>query len=329
MTKKVLVAYDSVSGSTGEVAEAIGQVLAEHGAAVQVSHVRDVSGVVGYQAIVLGSSIRGGQWLPGALQFLDVFQALLSHIPVAFFTTCLTLVHDTEDSRRTVLAYLEPVLRRVPGVEPVGLGLFAGSLDYGRQLPSTLNLEVSQGDYRNWAAIKAWAADVAPTLLAETWGYDQPVIRRDATLSYDDMPGADPQTDLDRADLNWADFDWDNMNEANLSGANLIGVDLSEVELNRANLSHAILNGAILSNAGLRNANLRYADLNWADLRDADLNQANLSHANLSWANLSGANLDQADLTNTRYNHRTKWPENFTAQERGAKLVVHVANEIQ
>ncbi len=315
MEKKVLITYASVSGSTGEVAEAIGKVLTARGAAVQVSHVRDVSGVVSYNAVVLGSSIRSGQWLPGALQFLDAFRSLLSYVPVAYFTTCLALVNDTEDDRRMVLAYMESVLQYAPEVKPVGLGLFAGSLEPGQQLPSTSTLKISQGDYRNWKAINTWAAEVAPALLAETKEPDQPVIRRDATLSYGDMPGVDLPADLHQAGFNWSDLDWDNMNEVDLSGANLVGADLSEVELNRANLSHAILNGANLSRAGLRNADLRYADLNWADLRGADLSHANLSWASLSWANLSRANLEYVDLTNTRYNHQTRWPENFSAQE--------------
>ncbi len=317
----MLIAYASVSGSTGEIANAIGEVIVEHGAEVQVSPVRDVSGVVGYSALVLGSSIRGGQWLPGALQFLDTFSALLSYLPVAYFTTCLALVNDTEDSRQTVLAYMEPVLQRAPEVKPVGLGLFAGSLSPRQQLPSSSTLKVSQGDYRNWDAINTWAAEVAPILLAETKGPDQSVIRRDAALSADDVPGADRNPNLYQTDLDWADLDWDNMNEANLSGANLVGADLSELELNRANLSRTILNGANLSSAGLRNADLRYADLNWADLSDADLSYANLSGARLSWANLSGANLDHADLTNTLYNRQTIWPKNFFARERGGKLV--------
>jgi menaquinone-dependent protoporphyrinogen oxidase len=326
MSKKVLVAYASVSGSTGEIADAIGKVLTECGAAVQVSHVRDVSGVVGYHAVVLGSSIRSGQWLPGALQFLDVFRAMLSHIPVAYFTACLALVSDPVDSRRTVLAYMEPILQRAPEVKPVGLGLFAGSLEPGQQLPSTSTLRVAQGDYRNWAAIQSWAAEVAPNLLAETQRSGPAVVKRDAGLSYVDMSEADPEeaylpADLQRTGLNLADLDLDNLSEANLSGANLVGADLSDVELNRANLSHAILNGINLSGARLCNADLRYADLNWADLRGADLSGANLSGASLSWANLRGATLDQADLTGARYNLQTKWPQNFSVQAHGAKLI--------
>ena len=147
MSKKVLVAYASVSGSTGEIADAIGKVLTECGAAVQVSHVRDVSGVVGYHAVVLGSSIRSGQWLPGALQFLDVFRALLSHIPVS----------DSVDSHRTVLAYMEPILQRAPEVKPVGLGLFAGSLEPGQQLPSTSTLRVPPS-HPEYGCTPRWSA---------------------------------------------------------------------------------------------------------------------------------------------------------------------------
>ena len=147
MSNKILIAYCSVTGSTGEVAKAIGEVLRAAEAVVQVLPVNEVSDLSGYDAVVVGSSIRAGKWLPEAFDFLDRYQAALSDIPVAYFTTCLTMVRDTEDSRRTVLGYMEPVLQRAPAVQPVGLGLFAGSLDPTR--PQAMSIAGPQGDYRN------------------------------------------------------------------------------------------------------------------------------------------------------------------------------------
>ena len=134
MTIRILVAYASGTGSTGEVAEAIAEVLRQGGADVDVRAVQDVQDVASYGAIVLGSSIRVGRWLPGAVEFLEDFRRELSSIPVAYFTTCLTMVEDTEDSRRIVLGYLEPVLALAPEIKPVGLGLFAGSFDPQQRL---------------------------------------------------------------------------------------------------------------------------------------------------------------------------------------------------
>ena len=42
-------------------------------------------------------------------------------MPVAYFLVCLTLKDDTEENRRTVAAYLDPVREQGPQVQPEGL----------------------------------------------------------------------------------------------------------------------------------------------------------------------------------------------------------------
>ncbi len=357
MRRKFLVAYASVSGSTGEVAGAIGQVLAKEGVTVHVRHVSAVTGIRFYSAVVLGSSIRAGRWLPEAIQFLETRQETLSRIPVAYFTTCLTMVNDTEESRRIVLAYMEPVFQKAPQVKPIGLGLFAGALDPDRQLIMPSNL-TPQGDYRDWEAIRTWAEEIRPVLLAGIARTDEPIVLREAILRYTDMAGADlsradlrgadlheanlseadlhgadlSEIDLVKADLrkvdlyeaslhkaglNWANMSGANMSGTNLSQANLIGADLNRANLSQANLSQAILNGANLSHANLSGADLSYADLNWANLSGADLSHVNLSEASLGWANLKEADLSHANLSQARYNDQTEWPENFSPQAQG------------
>lgn len=342
MSKKVLVAYASVSGSTGEVAEAIGQVLGkQEGVTVEVRRVRDVTDIGVYSAVVLGSSIRVGKWLPEAIQFLETHQESLGQVPVAYFTTCLTMVNDTEDSRRTVLAYMEPVLQKSAEIKPVGLGLFAGSLDPNRPLVMQTDL-APQGDYRDWEAIRAWAEEVAPALMEGIVESDQPLILREAIMRYPDMAGADlsradlneidlikadlrkadlVEASLQKAGLKWAKMGGANISNANLSRANLIGADLNRADLSRANLSQAVLNGANLEQANLSEADLSYADLNWANLSKANLRYADLSEASLGWANLSGADLSHANLSKARYNNQTQWPEGFSLQAHGVILV--------
>ena len=167
MSDKILVAYASGCGSTGEVAEAIGQVLCEAGAAVDVRLAKDVTDVSSYRAVIAGSAIRMGRWLPEAVKFVETHQEALSRVPVAYFTACMTLAkEDTEESRRTVAAYLDPV-REI--VQPVDVGLFAGAMNYSRlsfvyQLMMKA-MKTPEGDFRDWEAIRAWAADLHPALL--------------------------------------------------------------------------------------------------------------------------------------------------------------------
>ena len=348
MAKKVLVAFVSVSGSTGEVAEAIGQVIAQTGVMVEICPVRDVVEVAGYDGLILGSSIRAGRWLPEAISFLQTHQDRLRQIPLAYFTTCMTMVNDTAENRRIVLDYIQPVLQQFPQLVPMGIGLFAGSLDPQRTLIMQIRF-APQGDYRDWAAIRDWAAEIRPRLLAEQAETETEtgVVLHSALLSYPDLAGTDlsrsdlsqadlqgadltetklvkanlAKTDLQQAGLRWADLNKADLNQANLQGASLIGADLSEASLRRANLSQAVLNGADLSGSDLSGADLSDADLNWADLSGADLRQADLSRANLGWANFASADLDQVNMQQARYNTHTIWPEHFSAVAHGGILV--------
>jgi len=163
---KILVAYASRAGSTGEVAEAIGKVLCEGGAAVDVRLAKDVTDVSPYRAIVVGSAIYMGQWMSEAAKFVEMHREALSQIPVAYFAVCLTQKDDTEENRRTVAAYLDPV-REV--VQPVDVGLFAGRLDCSKlSFLYRLIAKVMgspEGDFRDWEAIRAWAANVRGRLV--------------------------------------------------------------------------------------------------------------------------------------------------------------------
>ncbi len=164
---KILVAYATKAGSTAEVAAEIGRVIeSKSGCRVDVHPMSRLDGVNGYGGVIIGSAIRAGKWLPEATKFVEEHRDALSRVPVAFFTVCLTMKDDTEENRRTVAAYLDPV-REV--VEPVDVGLFAGAMDYSK-LPFILRLmmkamKAPQGDFRDWEGIRAWADSICPLLL--------------------------------------------------------------------------------------------------------------------------------------------------------------------
>ena len=79
---KVLIAYASGHGSTGEVAQFIADVLKEHDIDVTVKLAEQVQSVSGYDAFIVGSPIYGGMWLTELSQFLEKFKAELSAKPV-------------------------------------------------------------------------------------------------------------------------------------------------------------------------------------------------------------------------------------------------------
>ena len=170
---RVLVAYASRCGSTGGVAEAIGQTLFNNGVGVDVRLVENVKDLSPYQSVVVGSAIRRSKWLPEAMEFVEANREFLKEVPVAYFLTCLTLSRNTEERRVKANGYLDPILKAVPQVQPVNTGLFAGVLDYsklswGMRMVMRRKMDkfgVKEGDYRDWEAIRAWTSLVGPRLL--------------------------------------------------------------------------------------------------------------------------------------------------------------------
>lgn len=163
VSDKILVAYASRAGSTAGVAEAIGKSLMESGLQVDVRPMQDVTDLTPYTAVVAGSAIQGGQWLPAAMKFMHMHRAALSQKPFATFTVCMTMAIQNEHYRQGVNAWLEPV-RTI--VRPVSEGFFAGALDISKvpSLADRLKFRVSvalgvwsEGDHRDWDAIRAWA----------------------------------------------------------------------------------------------------------------------------------------------------------------------------
>jgi menaquinone-dependent protoporphyrinogen oxidase len=163
MTGKVLVIYATRAGSTAEVAQAIGEVLRSKGENVDVAPVKEVKDLSPYRAVIVGSAIRMGSWLPEAVDFVTKNQAALNKMPTAFFVVSGYLRENTPEVRAKVSAFLDPVRAIMkPGKE----GLFAGKMDYSKIsfLDRTIAKMVKsvEGDWRKWDEIRTWAADAVP-----------------------------------------------------------------------------------------------------------------------------------------------------------------------
>jgi len=171
MADKILITYASRSGFTAGVADAIGKTLIDHGEAVDILRMQDVKDLTIYKAVVAGSSIQEGKWLPEALEFIQTYRSLLSQKPFAVFVVCMTLAMPKADKYRyAVAAWLDSVRSLV---KPVSEGLFAGGLSIGK-IPSfgdrfKFRLSVmfgvwKEGDHRDWKAISDWAKSLIPLL---------------------------------------------------------------------------------------------------------------------------------------------------------------------
>lgn len=175
---KVLIAYASQYGSTGGVANAIAQVLCKAGATVDVKLVTNVADLSGYQAVIVGSPVQNDAWRPEAISFVKTNQEVLSHLPVAYFLTCMTLGLDPQPGgRKRMAAVLKHVQEQIPEVSPADTGLFAGTIPLGHLSSIIRGVYQVAGreagdfpgiDFRDWGAIQAWAESAYPALMVSS-----------------------------------------------------------------------------------------------------------------------------------------------------------------
>jgi menaquinone-dependent protoporphyrinogen oxidase len=157
MNNRILVTYATRAGSTVDVASAIAATLNAHGYAVDVRPVKDKPNLAGYAAVVMGSAIRMGSWLPEAVVFVKTNQAVLGQMPTALFTVHMLNTGDDEASRTARHAYLNPVRPLLHNAEEV---YFAGKMEFARlSLRDRLiakMVKAVEADQRDWNQIRSW-----------------------------------------------------------------------------------------------------------------------------------------------------------------------------
>jgi menaquinone-dependent protoporphyrinogen oxidase len=163
MKDRILIAYASRCGSTGEVAQAMAEVLAAQGHAVDVQLAKKVQDLAPYSAVIVGSAIRMGKWLPEAAEFVTRHQARLSQLPTAFFTVHMLNLDDKPECRAAREAYIAPV-RKV--LTPSAEAFFAGKIELARmslfdRLMSKA-MKANDQDLRDWNKIRSWAEGLYP-----------------------------------------------------------------------------------------------------------------------------------------------------------------------
>jgi menaquinone-dependent protoporphyrinogen oxidase len=168
MRTRVLVVYASRAGSTGDIAQLIGETLNERGFHVDVRTIKSRPQIENYQAVLIGSAIRRGTWLPEAVTFVAHHQAELHSVPVVLFTVHMYNAGDDPVSVANRRAYLNTVR---PLLQPAAEVYFRGAIDPQRlALLERLLVRFTQapiGDFREWDQIRDWAQTILPEALPD------------------------------------------------------------------------------------------------------------------------------------------------------------------
>ncbi|WP_409332750.1 flavodoxin domain-containing protein [Trujillonella humicola] len=157
---RVLVAVASRHGATREIAAALARDLAATGriaaTAVPVENRPDPSR---FDAVVLGSAVYGGSWLPAAREFATAHAGVLRSRPLWLFSSGPIGPAPFPDAEPYDAATLRDLLgprghRVLPGrLEP-------GLLSFAERAVATA-MRAPAGDSRDWALVRSWAAEIA------------------------------------------------------------------------------------------------------------------------------------------------------------------------
>jgi menaquinone-dependent protoporphyrinogen oxidase len=130
---RILLLHSTVYGQSQRICERLQSRLAGAGHPADVAPLGESVSLAGYDAIVIGASIRHGKHNPAVLEFVRAKLAVLQSIPSAFFSVSLIARKPTRNTAESN-PYVRTFLERSPW-KPALVGVFAGELDYQRYGP--------------------------------------------------------------------------------------------------------------------------------------------------------------------------------------------------
>lgn len=157
-----LVCAATKYGATGEIADVVADVLAEKGLEVTVIPPGQAGAIEQFDAVVLGSALYMGQWMKPARELVDRSAAALAARPVWLFSSG-PVGEPAKPAENPV--DVSKILRSTKARDH---RIFTGRLVRkhltfpDRAMASAIR--AAEGDFRNWAEIRAWAAGIASAL---------------------------------------------------------------------------------------------------------------------------------------------------------------------
>ena len=160
---KILVTAASKHGGTTDIATAIAEELRAAGLLPTIVEQSQVTGLDGYDAVVLGSGVYAGRWLGDARDLVERCGPAFRERAVLLFSSGPI----GEDPKPIGDPGDVATLTAATGAR--GHRVFAGRLVRDRlgfvERTVVTALRAPDGDFRDWAEIRAWARTIAHELL--------------------------------------------------------------------------------------------------------------------------------------------------------------------
>ena len=162
---KVLVVSASKHGSTEEIGSFIATRLRERGLDADAIPLDEADGLLGYDAVVLGSAVYVGSWMKQAKSFVSSKRDRLASMPVWLFSSGPTDPQGEHGMSDEAKAELESA------IHPREHAVFFGEIDMDRlgfvEKRVVKAVKAPVGDFRDWEEIGAFADRIADALSRE------------------------------------------------------------------------------------------------------------------------------------------------------------------
>ena len=195
---RILIVFASTHGHTAKVARRIAEVVREAGVDADVRDVRSAGScdLGGYDGAVVGGSVHMGAHQLELVEWAGRHARQLNALPSAFFSVCLAVADDTDESRAHARDWIDD-FEDDTGWTPRPSASFAGALQYCEYDVMTrllMRLMMARGhhptdvstdvEYTDWNAVDGFALEMAARVAS-------PGDRRPAPMT----PTVEPQRD--------------------------------------------------------------------------------------------------------------------------------------
>ncbi len=159
----ILIVIASRHRGTAGIGDEIAEVMRGAGIPADVVDAAASPDPTGYDAVVIGSGVYFGRWLPAARRYLKTYGAALLAVPVWTFSSGPV-------DRPHAVSTAPPTPDFLLGVSPIEHVTFGGRIEPGslNRFESVVAALVRAGavDYRDRAQVTRWATKIASKLTA-------------------------------------------------------------------------------------------------------------------------------------------------------------------